>query len=167
VGQLSAVSLIYLALVVPLVAGAAWSVHRHAALPLLDLLDADEMLAAAMTRLVTVGYALLAFGLAVSHTPTERDLRAGVLPAVLSALAGLLLLLGVVHLSMVGLVARARSRRLARMDAPPRWVPPMAPPFMLQPPMPVPPMPVPPMPAPAYGPPNPPPPFDPWAFPRR
>jgi hypothetical protein len=138
-GLLGATNLIYLALVGPLVGGAAWSMYRHGALPLLDLLDADEMLAAALNRLVTVGYTLFALGLAVMLTPNGHDVEAGAVPAVLEAVAGLLLTLGTLHLGLVGLFGVLRRRRALARDGSSMWVPPPSPPWPPQPPQPQPP----------------------------
>jgi hypothetical protein len=151
---LTATDLLYLAVVVPLVFGAAWSIHRCGALPLLHLLDADEMLAAAVTRLVATGYGLLALGVALAAVPTASDVRGGALAAVADALAGLALVLGTLHLALIGGFAWVRRERAQRDLSPPVWTPP--PGFLLPPP----PVPV------GYRPPFLPQPVDPWAAPR-
>jgi hypothetical protein len=161
-------SLVYLALAVPVVSASTWSMYRHGALPLLDLLEADEMLTAALNRLLAVGYAFVALGLAAALAPRAHDVRAGLGPAVLNAMAGLLLLLGMLHLGLLALFGRLRHRRSQRNLAPSVWVPPMP----VLPPVWVPPVPpvgmsLPPMPVSAYGPGAASVPFDPWTPPVR
>jgi hypothetical protein len=148
VTQLGVTYLVYLGLTVPLVLAASWTLYRYGAMLLVDALDADEMLAAAVARIVTVGFALFSFGLAAALLPSASTVRfdGNVVAAALSAVAGVLVLEGVGLLALVGAFALARTRRLRR-DLP-RLVAP--PPFPIMPP-PVPP--VPPVPPPAFGPP--------------
>jgi hypothetical protein len=121
VSSLSATYLVYAALALPLVSAAAWSLYRHSAPVLLDFLDADEMLVASVHRLVSVGYGLLGFGVAALLAPSGADVRAGAAAAVVSAWAGLLVLLGIAHLGLVAAFLRVRHTRQERALGPPRW----------------------------------------------
>lgn len=146
--SLSACYLVYAALVVPLLGTAVWSVHRHSGPLLVDLLETDEMVVAAVHRLVTVAYALLGLGMAATLVPTAGDVRAGAASAIALSWAGLVLVLGTAHAGLVAAYVGARWRREARSaeerSAPPlvwgpppvrtAWIPPV-PPALAAPPL--------------------------------
>lgn len=120
---------VYVLLAVPLVVAASWSVHRHVAPLLFDLVDADEMVVAGIHRLVTAAHVLLAAAGAVYLAPSLPGHR-GSPGALTSSLGGLLALLAVLHLGLLALFLRARKRRADRAFGPapavprPRPVPP-------------------------------------------
>lgn len=126
--SLSACYLVYAALIVPLLATAVWSMHRHSAPLLIDLLDADEMVCAAVHRLVTVAYALLGLGVAATLLPTAADVRTGAPAAVAVSCAGLLLVLGTAHAGIVAAYLGVRWRRDSALSErhlePSPWLPP-------------------------------------------
>lgn len=139
--SLSACYLVYAALVVPLLGTAVWSVHRHSGPLLVDLLETDEMVVAAVHRLVTVAYALLGLGVAATLVPTAGDVRGGAAAAVALSWAGLVLVLGTAHAGLVAAYVGIRWRRDAglseRQVAPPSvpWTPPARPVFVAPPPV--------------------------------
>lgn len=159
-----AASVIYLGAAIPLVLAAAWSMYRYSALPLIEAFDADEMLLASVQRLATAAHLLIGLGLAVALTPSGRAVERGSVPAVLSSWAALLLLLGTVHLAVLGgfALTRRQQRRSHRVPPAPVLSPaPFMPPAPLMPAVPTSPVPV--YAARPYGPP----PADPWAPPFR
>ncbi|HSP37677.1 MAG TPA: hypothetical protein VLR26_07990 [Frankiaceae bacterium] len=182
--SLSATYLVYAVVALPLVGAATWSVYRQGAPVLLDVVDADEMLVAAIHRLASVGYGLLGLGFAAALAPSGAEVRAGAVSAVVYAWAALLLVLGIAHLLTVAVFLRVRHARKERDLGPPRWYagpgqvgpagspqpmfsapPPFLPPY--PPPMrSVAPAPAPPAFAPPWCTPLPPT-FDPWSPPRR
>ena len=113
--------LVYASLALPAAGASAWALYRCAGPLVLDAMDADEMLTAAVHRLLGVGYALFALGVAVAMGPNAHDLRAGPVSALASAWAGLLILLGLCHLAGLAIFARMRATRRARDLGPPRW----------------------------------------------
>jgi hypothetical protein len=121
VSSLAGTDLVYASLALPAVAASAWALYRCSGALVLDALDADEMLAAAVHRLVSVGYTLFALGLAVAIRPDEHDLRSGTTAALTSAWAGLLVVLGLLHLVGLAIFARMRATRRNRDLGPPRW----------------------------------------------
>jgi hypothetical protein len=120
VDSIAGTSLIYLAVALPMVVGAAWSMHRHSAPPLFDLMDdADELLVSAVHRISTVAHLLLGSGIAVAMTPGSSWNHLKGTPAVLGAWAGLLLWLAAIHIVLLGAFAliRYRQRQWELVDA--------------------------------------------------
>jgi hypothetical protein len=113
--------LVYASLALPAAAASAWAIYRCSGPLVLDALDADEMMAAAVHRLVSAGYALFAVGVALAMGPGAHDLRNGTASALGSAWAGLLILLGLFHLGALGVFARMRAAQKNRDLGPPRW----------------------------------------------
>lgn len=112
--SLDATYLAYVLLALPLIAGATWSLHRHSAALLFDLVDADEMVIAAISRLVTAAHVLLAAAAAVCLAPSATDAHGGPASALLSSLGGLLTLLAILHLGVLALYFSAKRRRADR-----------------------------------------------------
>jgi hypothetical protein len=113
--------LVYASLALPAAAASAWAIYRCSGPLVLDALDADEMMAAAVHRLVSAGYALFAVGVALAMGPGAHDLRNGTASALGSAWAGLLILLGLFHLGALAVFARMRAAQRNRDLGPPRW----------------------------------------------
>jgi hypothetical protein len=121
VSYLAGTYLVYASLALPAAAASAWALFRWSGPLVLDALDADEMMAAAVHRLISAGYALLAVGVALMMGPDAHDLRNGTAAALGSAWAGLFILLGLSQLGALAVFARIRTAQKNRDLGPPRW----------------------------------------------
>jgi hypothetical protein len=118
VSALDATYLAYATLALLLVAAATWSVHRHTAPLLFDVVDADEMAVAGLHRLVTAGHVLVAAAGAAYAAPSTASISRRPVAALLGSLGGLLALLAVLHLGLVALFFRVKARRTAQAFGP-------------------------------------------------